>query len=99
MPMDPASFPPTLCVGILVFDGFEPIDVWGFAEAFTISRFIGTSYDDPGPYPFEILLIADAPRPGPGAVPAPVKSWNGPRVAPDCFRDDALDLALDVLMI
>ena len=23
--------------GILVFDGFEPIDVWGFTEAFSIS--------------------------------------------------------------
>ena len=25
-------------VGIFVFDGFEPIDVWGFAEAFTDNR-------------------------------------------------------------
>jgi putative intracellular protease/amidase len=97
--MDSPLFPPTLRIGILVFNGFEPIDVWGFAEAFTISRFIGTSYGDAGPYPFEVLLIADSPRPGPGTVPAPVKSWNGPRVAPDCFRDDALDLAIDVLMI
>jgi putative intracellular protease/amidase len=99
MTTDAALFPPTLRVGILVFDGFEPIDVWGFAEAFTISRFIGTSYDDRGPYPFEVLLIANAQRPDCGAVPAPVKSWNGPRVAPDCFRNDALDLAINVLMI
>ena len=31
-------------VGILVYEGFEPIDVWGFTEAFTISRFLGTGY-------------------------------------------------------
>ena len=39
----PDFFPRTLHIGILVFDGFEPIDVWGFTEAFTISRFIGTA--------------------------------------------------------
>src|ERR1700712_5775151 len=37
---DNDRFPPTLRIGILVFDGFEPIDVWGFTEAFAISRFI-----------------------------------------------------------
>jgi putative intracellular protease/amidase len=98
--MDTPLFPPTLRIGILVFDGFEPVDVWGFAEAFTISRFVGTSYYDPRPYPFEVLLIANAPRPCQELErPAPVKSWNGPRVAPDCFRDDAFDLAINVLMI
>jgi hypothetical protein len=40
---DTDRFPRTLRVGILVFDGFEPIDVWGFVEAFSISRFIGTN--------------------------------------------------------
>jgi hypothetical protein len=25
-------------IGIFVFEGFEPIDVWGFAEAFAIAR-------------------------------------------------------------
>jgi len=33
------------------------------------------------------------------AVPAPVKSANGPRVAPDMFRDDALRQSFDLIMI
>jgi hypothetical protein len=43
------DFPPTIRIGILVYDGFEPIDVWGFTEAFAISRFIGTDYQSPPP--------------------------------------------------
>jgi len=35
------TFPPTQRIGIFVFKGFEPIDVFGFAEAFTIARFLG----------------------------------------------------------
>ncbi len=95
------SYPATIRVGILTFPGFEPLDVWGFAQAFTIARFIGTSYSDPPPYPFEVLFISNdvRPRGDPTAVPAPVKSWNGPRVAPDMFRDDAVTQPLDVLMI
>jgi len=27
---DTDRFPRTLRIGILVFDGFEPLDVWGF---------------------------------------------------------------------
>ena len=50
--------PPTCWVGILVFDGFEPIDVFGFAEAFSIARYLGQGYASPGPYPFCITLIA-----------------------------------------
>ncbi|HEX4497326.1 MAG TPA: hypothetical protein VIE43_16755 [Thermoanaerobaculia bacterium] len=50
---DTNSFPRTLRIGILVFDGFEPIDVWGFVEAFSLSRFIGTGYFGDPPYPFE----------------------------------------------
>jgi putative intracellular protease/amidase len=97
---DPDRFPRTLCIGILVFDGFEPIDVWGFTEAFTISRFIGTSYASPPPYPFEVVFIANERKPSKkGATPAPVKSYNGPRVAPDLFRDQALEQDFDVLMI
>ena len=94
-------FPRTLRIGILVFDGFEPIDVWGFTEAFTISRFIGTGYSSPPPYPFEVVLISNqrGPEGGGGATPAPVKSAFGPRVAPDYFRDEALEQQLDVLMI
>jgi putative intracellular protease/amidase len=94
------SFPRTLRIGILVFDGFEPIDVWGFVEAFSISRFLGASYDSPPPYPFELALISNQGKPDKkGAAPAPVKSINGPRVAPDLFRDEALKQKFDLLMI
>lgn len=94
-------FPPTWRIGILVFDGFEPLDVWGFIEAFSISRFIGTGYYSPPPYPFELFFISNECRPDGGgeAAPAPVKSANGPRVAPDCFRDEALERDVDLLMI
>jgi putative intracellular protease/amidase len=97
---DTQAFPRTLRIGILVFDGFEPIDVWGFVEAFSISRFIGTGYFSDPPYPFEVVLISNECRPGKGdATPAPVKSSNGPRVAPDYFRDQALEQKIDLLMI
>lgn len=97
---DTDPFPRTLRIGILVFDGFEPIDVWGFTEAFSISRFIGTNYASPPPYPFEVVLISSQVKPDrKGATPAPVKSLNGPRVAPDFFRDEALEQKLDLLMI
>ena len=42
--MTDKSFPPTIRIGILIYTGFEPIDVWGFIEAFAISRFLGTDY-------------------------------------------------------
>ena len=95
------TFPPTIRIGILVYEGFEPIDVWGFTEAFAIARFIGTGYQSPPPYPFNVLLISNEVRPKDKqkAGPTPVKSANGPRVAPDMFRDDALKHAFDVLMI
>jgi putative intracellular protease/amidase len=88
-------------VGILVYEGFEPIDVWGFTEAFTISRFLGTGYLNAPAYPFEVLFISNENRPSGqnDAVPGPVKSMNGPRVAPDMFRDDALRRQIDILMI
>jgi putative intracellular protease/amidase len=99
--MTTSKFPPTIRIGILVYDGFEPIDVWGFTEAFAIARFIGTGYLSPPPHPFEVLLISNEVRPTgkPKAVPEPVKSSNGPRVAPDMFRDDAPKNPLDILMI
>ncbi|HEY9773122.1 MAG TPA: DJ-1/PfpI family protein [Planktothrix sp.] len=99
--MDNAStFPRTLRIGVFVFNGYEPLDVWGFVQAFAIARFIGTSYADPPPYPFEILFITNEVNSGiPDAAPKPVKSYNGPRVAPDVFRDDALSETFDVLMI
>src|ERR1051325_8951626 len=95
------DFPPTIRIGILVYNGFEPIDVWGFTEAFAQARFIGTGYLSPPPYPFEVLFISNEVRPKgkPSAVPAPIKSHTGPRVAPDLFRDDALGARFDMIMI
>lgn len=95
-----SAFPRTQRIGILVFPDFEPLDVWGFIEAFSIARFIGTSYAQPPACPFEIVLISSECRAGAdGAQPAPVRSYHGPRVAPDLFRDDALTEPLDLLMI
>jgi putative intracellular protease/amidase len=85
------ELPATRRIGILVFDGFEPIDVFGFAEAFAIARFLGQGYTAPPPYPFETVLIA-------GQV-AKVKSINGPSVMPDWDFAQALDEPLDVLMV
>jgi putative intracellular protease/amidase len=88
---DKTTIPPTQRIGILVFDGFEPIDVFGFLEAFAIARFLGTTYPSPPPYPFEIVLIASAI--------AKVKSANGPSVAPDWDFARALAQPLDLLMV
>jgi transcriptional regulator GlxA family with amidase domain len=88
---DQSAFPATQRIGILVFDGFEPIDVWGFVEAFSIARFLGTPYAQPPAYPFEIVLIArDLGK---------VKSINGPSVAPDWDFARALREPLDLLMV
>jgi putative intracellular protease/amidase len=81
----------TQTIGIFVFDGFEPIDVFGFAEAFTIARFLGTDYLSPPPYPFEVVLIGRDLR--------KIKSANGPSVMPDWELARALREPLDVLMI
>lgn len=97
--MTTAAYPRTLRIGILVFPCFEPLDVWGFTEAFSIARFIGTSYASAPAYPFEVVLVSNETRTGASAQPAPVRSMNGPRVAPDLFLDDALKQPLDVLMI
>jgi putative intracellular protease/amidase len=83
--------PPTQRIGILVFDGFEPIDVFGFAEAFAIARFLGQGYASKLPYPFETVLIAKHV--------AKVKSMNGPSVMPDWDFAQALKEPLDVLMV
>ena len=85
------AFPRTLRVGIFVYPDFEPIDVWGFIEAFSIARFLGTFYASPPPYPFEIVLIS---RDG-----GNVKSINGPSVAPNWDFARALKEPLDLLMI
>ena len=72
---DNPDLPATQRIGILVFDGFEPIDVFGFAEPFTIARFLGQGYAAAPPYPFETVLIA--------RQVAKVKSINGPSAMPD----------------
>ncbi len=84
-------FPKTRRIGIVVFDGFEPIDVFGFVEAFSIARFLGTDYASAPPYPFEVFLIARAI--------AKTKSCNGPAVMPDWDLAQALREPLDLLMI
>lgn len=97
---DELSFPDTIRIGILVYDGFEPIDVWGFTEAFAVSRFIGTGYQSPAPYPFEVKLISNEMSfDGCPKLPSRVKSANGPFVSPDFYRDDAVSENFDLLMI
>jgi transcriptional regulator GlxA family with amidase domain len=90
-PKRPAGLPATQRIGILVFDGFEPIDVFGFAEAFAIARFLGQGYGSDPPYPFETVLIAKQT--------VKVTSMNGPSVMPDWDFDQALKKPLDVLMV
>jgi putative intracellular protease/amidase len=85
------ELPATKRIGILVFDGFEPIDVFGFAEAFAIARFLGQGYAAAPPYPFETVLIA--------RQVAKVKSMNGPSAMPDWDFEQALEEPLDVLMV
>ena len=85
------AHPATQRVGIFVFEGFEPIDVFGFAEAFTIARFLGTNYSDPPPYPFAVTLI--------GRSVDKVSSMNGPAVLTGCDMRQALAQPPDVLMI
>jgi transcriptional regulator GlxA family with amidase domain len=88
---DQSAAPRTQTIGILVFDGFEPIDVFGFAEAFSIARFLNQDYAGDPPYPFETVLIA--------RQIAKVKSINGPSVMPDWDISQALQHPPDVLMI
>ena len=77
-------------IGIFVYDDFEPIDVWGFVQAFAIARFLGQAYSDDGPYPFHISFIAKTMD--------PVRSYNGPSVMPKMTRDAALKQRFAVLM-
>lgn len=86
-----SNFPNTQRVGVFVFDDFEPLDVFGFVEAFSIARYLGKSYDDPPPYPFETVLIA---RDGGKA-----RSLNGPTVLADLDFAQALATPPDVLMV
>jgi transcriptional regulator GlxA family with amidase domain len=87
----PAGLPATKRIGILVFKDFEPIDVFGFVEAFSIARFLGQGYDSEPPYPFKTVLIAKHTE--------PVRSSNGPSVMPDWDFDRARKEPLDVLMV
>jgi putative intracellular protease/amidase len=89
--MSDTALPPTRRIGIFVFEGFEPIDVFGFAEAFAISRFLGQDYAAPPPYPFAVTLIARQLD--------KVRSANGPAVLPDEDIKHALANPPDVLMI
>jgi len=86
-----SAAPRTLTIGIFVFDGFEPIDVFGFAEAFSIARFLDQGYAASPPYPFQTVLIARRT--------AKVTSINGPSVLPDWDIAQALRQPPDVLMI
>ncbi|WP_271592344.1 DJ-1/PfpI family protein [Bradyrhizobium sp. CCBAU 65884] len=63
----------------------------GFAEAFTISHFLGQDYADPPPYPFAVTLV--------GRQVESVRSTNGPAVLPDQDMKQALVDPPDVLMI
>lgn len=85
------SYPPTQRIGIFVYEDFEPLDVFGFAEAFTIARFLGTDYANAPAYPFAVTLI--------GRAVGPVRSFNGPAVLTDHDMDQALADPPDVLMI
>jgi putative intracellular protease/amidase len=88
---DKIKLPRTQSIGILVFNGFEPIDVFGFAEAFAIARFPGQRYFSTLRYPFETVLIAKKVE--------TVKSMNGPSVMPDWDFARARKEPLDVLMV
>jgi transcriptional regulator GlxA family with amidase domain len=88
---DDSELPTTQRIGILVFDGFEPIDVFGFIEPFAIARFLGQGYSAKPPYPFKTVLIAKKVE--------PVRSMNGPSVIPDWNFDRAREEPLDVLMV
>ena len=95
-----AFYPPTKRIGILVFEDYEPLDVWGFVEAFAIARFLGTGYAESQHLPFEIVLISEQEgQQGQMGGPRPVKSYNAPRVAPDLFRNQALEQSFDLLMV
>ncbi|WP_338844705.1 DJ-1/PfpI family protein [Massilia sp. W12] len=92
------TYPRTLQIGILVFEDFEPLDVWGFIEAFSIARFLGTGYVSDAPRPFTTRLIANQDQPG-KLTPPCVASYNAPRVLSDLWRDEALNENFDLIMV
>ncbi len=85
------EYPPTRRIGIFLFDDFEPLDVWGFVEAFTIARFLGSGYADTGACPFQVGFIAETLE--------KVRCFNGPNVLPDLTCAEALEDSPDVLMV
>jgi len=63
----------TRTVGILLFPDFEPLDVFGPAEAFVVAEWPGSSPADPRP--FQIVTVAQSQT--------PVAMRGGVRVVPD----------------
>jgi transcriptional regulator GlxA family with amidase domain len=88
---DETDYPPTRRIGVFVFDDFEPLDVWGFVQAFTIARYIGGAYADPTGCPFQVGFI--------GETLEKVRSYNGPSVVPDLTWAEAMEDSPDVLMV
>lgn len=88
-----------LQIGILVFDDFEPIDVWGFIEAFSIARYPGGGYKPPTEYPFHISFLTLEQSAKGKLQPTAVRAYNAPRVLPDLFADQALARKFDVFMV
>lgn len=76
----------TRLVGVLLFPGFEPLDVFGPVEAFVIAEWGSPSAGSP---PFRVVMVAE--------TPAPVAMRGGARVVPD--HDLADCPALDVLLV
>jgi putative intracellular protease/amidase len=93
------SLPCTKRIGIFLIHNFEPLDVWGFCEAFAIARFLGSGYEAPIAVPFELVFIANQ-QSSDGPL-QPVRSYNGPKAMPDLFSDQALDhnQHFDVIMV
>ena len=87
----PPEYPPTRRIGIFVFDDFEPLDVWGFVQAFSIARHIGGTYADVTACPFQVGFIAETLE--------KVRSFNGPGVVPDLTWAEAMEDSPDVLMV
>ena len=88
---DTPGFPPTRLIGVFLYEDFEPLDVWGFVEAFSIARFLGTGYSDAPAVPFKVVFVAKEVK--------PVRSFNGPRAMPDLDIAQAAQEHFDVLMV
>jgi len=85
------SFPPKKIIGVVLFPEFEPLDVWGFVEAFAIARNMGGTYGDiSDPWcPFRVVFLAEQM--------AAIRSYNGPAAMPDYTFAEAP--SLDLLMV